>query len=193
MTIEKHVPVAAGLGGGSSDAAAALCLANETLPGPLPPSELVELARALGADVPFFLADGPQLGSGDGSELRPLRLPQGYTVLVVLPAGVTKNSTAEVYRSFDERRGERGFAQRKEALLDALEGVRRPSDLSLLPANDLAASPLSESLLELGAFRADVTGAGAAVYGLFEQRAGAEKAAEIIAGQGEIWLGEPAW
>ena len=56
--------VAAGLGGGSSDAATALRLANETLANPLPPDELHELAAKLGADVPFFLADGPQLGRG---------------------------------------------------------------------------------------------------------------------------------
>jgi 4-diphosphocytidyl-2-C-methyl-D-erythritol kinase len=193
VAIEKSVPLSAGLGGGSSDAAVALRLANETLPKPLPRSELLELAGTIGADVPFFLADGPQLGSGDGTELRPLPLPQDYVVLLLLPAGVRKSSTAEVYRSFDERRGERGFTKRKAALLAALEGVRRPSDLALLPASDLAASPLSERLLGLGAFRADVSGAGPAVYGLFEQQAGAESAAETMAGAGEVWLGKPAW
>ena len=57
--IWKHVPVAAGLGGGSSDAATALRLANETLAEPLPPERLHELAAGLGADVPFFLTVGP--------------------------------------------------------------------------------------------------------------------------------------
>lgn len=193
VSIEKSVPVAAGLGGGSSDAATALRLANETLAEPLPAARLTELARRLGADVPFFLAEGPQLGSGDGSELRALRLPQDYAVLLLLPAGETKSSTADVYREFDRRGGERGFAERRARLLAALENVRRPVDLALLPANDLVASPLSARIAELGAFRSDVSGAGPAVYGLFEQRAEAERAAEALSESGEIWISEPAW
>src|SRR5438034_873812 len=85
--IWKRIPVAAGLGGGSSDAATALRLANETLPEPLPPSKLQELAAKLGADVPFFLASGPQLGEGVGADLTPLDLPQDYWVVLLLPHG----------------------------------------------------------------------------------------------------------
>jgi len=193
VSIEKNVPVAAGLGGGSSDAATVLRLANETLAEPLSPARIAALARTLGADAPFFLSEGPQLGMWDGSELRPLELPQDFTVLLFLPAGVTKSSTAEVYRAFDRRGGEQGFPERRAALLAALEDVRRPSDLALLPANDLAASPTCARLAELGAFRSDVSGAGPAVYGLFERRAQAEIAAEAISGSGEIWITEPTW
>jgi len=193
VSIEKKVPVAAGLGGGSSDAASALRLANATLGNPLSSGELIELARPLGADIPFFLLEGPQLGAGDGSELRPLALPQDYSVLIVLLAGVVKSSTAEVYRAFDERRGERGFAERRANLLAAVESLQRPSDLSLLPLNDLADSPLSAQLLDLGAFRADVSGAGPAVYALFPLREKAEQAAGVMAALGEVWLTEPAW
>ena len=117
MEIEKAIPVAAGLGGGSSDAAAALSLANELLPEPLPVGELAAVAAGIGADVPFFLRDGPQLGRGDGSELTPLELPHGYHVVLVLPADEGKESTAAVYAGFDAhgaarlrraRRGTRG-------------------------------------------------------------------------------------
>jgi len=193
VSIEKKVPVAAGLGGGSSDAATTLRLANATLDTPYKSSELIALARPLGADIPFFCLDGPQLGQGDGSELRSILLPQDYFILVVLPAGVVKSSTADVYRAFDERSGEHGFTKRRIALLSALDSVNRPSDLALLPPNDLTVSPLSERLLELGAFRADVSGAGPALYGLFEKRAKAEGAAEEMATVGEVWLGEPSW
>src|SRR3954471_8458883 len=62
--LAKHIPVAAGLGGGSSDAATALRLANETLSELLPRDDLTEIAAGLGADVPFFLTSGPQLGQG---------------------------------------------------------------------------------------------------------------------------------
>jgi 4-diphosphocytidyl-2-C-methyl-D-erythritol kinase len=193
VSIEKKVPVAAGLGGGSSDAAAALRLANATLDESLAPGELIELVRPLGADIAFFCLDGPQLGQGDGSELRALSLPQEYSVLLALPSGAEKSSTGDIYRAFDERRGERGFAERRGALLDALDSVHRPADLALLPPNDLSASPLSTRLLELGAFRADVSGAGPALYGLFEQREKAEQAAQAMAGAAEVWLSEPSW
>ena len=69
--IEKRIPVAAGLGGGSSDAASALVLANSELPEALPAAELHRLAASIGADVPFFLHGGTQLASGDGTELDP--------------------------------------------------------------------------------------------------------------------------
>src|SRR2546423_11769599 len=94
IRIEKRIPVAAGLGGGSSDAATALRLANETLPEPLGLPRLQALAAELGADVPFFLASGAQLGEGDGTRLTPLDLPQDYWVVVVLPPDTQKQSTA---------------------------------------------------------------------------------------------------
>jgi len=190
IRIDKHIPVAAGLGGGSSDAATALRLANETLPKPLPASRLRTLAAGLGADVPFFLAQGPQLGNGDGSELAPLELPQDYWVVLLLPTGARKPSTAAVYEAFD---GAAGFEERQAALRAALAEARRPSDLAALPPNDLAASPLADELRELGAFRADVTGAGPVVYGLFVRRESAEVARRALALRGRTWLTVPTW
>jgi 4-diphosphocytidyl-2-C-methyl-D-erythritol kinase len=191
--IWKRIPVAAGLGGGSSDAATALRLANETLPQQLADEDLRSLARDLGADVPFFLAPGPQLGEDDGSELRPLDLPQDYWVVVVLPHGVGKQSTGAVYERFDARRAAEGFEERREQLRRRLEAVRRPRDLAGLPPNDLASSPLAEKLRDLGAFRADVSGAGPAVYGLFHHRPPAAAAARRLSPLGRTWIAVPAW
>src|SRR5439155_27109766 len=98
--IEKHVPVAAGLGGGSSDAATALRLANTTLEEPVPPDELRELAAELGADVPFFLEDGPQAGSGGGSLLVPTNMTQVFWVLLVLQYDLAMATTGTVYFAF---------------------------------------------------------------------------------------------
>ena len=192
-TIEKRVPVAAGLGGGSSDAATALRLANTTLAEPLSEAELHAVAAAVGADVPFFLVDGPQLGSGDGTTLRPLELPQDFWVLLVLPHDAHKSSTASVYAAFDERDGAEGWEERRSALLDALDGVRRPRDLAALPPNDLAASPVADELRALGAFRADVSGAGPTVYGLFHHRERARAAQRAAKRLGRSWLTVPAW
>jgi 4-diphosphocytidyl-2-C-methyl-D-erythritol kinase len=192
-TIQKRIPVAAGLGGGSSDAATALRLANELLDEPLPLERLHELAAGLGADVPYFLRDGPQLGTGDGTTLAPLDLPQDYWVLLVLPHGAQKTATADVYAAFAARGGGDGFADRRRALIDALEQTRRPRDLARLPPNDLASSPLADELRALGAFRADVTGAGPAVYGLFLHGAHARDAQRQLSSRGRMWLTAPAW
>ena len=192
-TITKRIPLAAGLGGGSSDAATALRLANETLTTPLPAGELRLLAATLGADVPFFLGDGPQLGRGDGSALEPLELPQDFWIVLALPNGVAKASTAAVYAAFDARSGADGWDERRMKLEAALAAVQRPRDLAALPPNDLASSPLAEALLHHGAFRADVSGAGPAVYGLFHHRRQAETARRELRQAGTTWLTVPVW
>ena len=188
----KRIPVAAGLGGGSSDAAAALALANRMLGAPLSGARLHELAATLGADVPFFLDDGPQLATGDGTSLEPVTLPRDYAVLLALPDAVTKTSTRDVYASFDARSGARGFDERLAALRAALAAVRSPADLAALPANDLASSPLAADVSALGALRADVSGAGPAVYGLFASAAEAEHAAAALGGVARVLVTRPA-
>ncbi|HEX6761642.1 MAG TPA: hypothetical protein VF094_02460 [Gaiellaceae bacterium] len=191
--IEKHVPVAAGLGGGSSDAAAALRLGNAQLERPLDDARLRELALRLGADVPFFLVEGPQLGSGVGATFEPLSLPQDFVVLLLLPDGARKTSTGAVYDAFDARGGGDGFAARAQTLRDTVARASEAADLSGLPPNDLASSPLTGTLLELGAFRADVSGAGPVVYALFEERSAADRARAASGHLGDCWVTEPAW
>jgi 4-diphosphocytidyl-2-C-methyl-D-erythritol kinase len=191
--IDKRIPVAAGLGGGSSDAATALRLANAQLDEPLELAALHEVAAQVGADVPFFLHDGPQLGTGDGTTLAALDLPQDFAVLLLLPNGVTKHSTADVYAAFDARDGHAEFEHRVEAMRTILAGVRRPRDLSTLPPNDLATSPHAAALVAAGAFRADVTGAGPVVYGLFTHVAAAHAAKRSLRALGRSWVTAPAW
>jgi 4-diphosphocytidyl-2-C-methyl-D-erythritol kinase len=170
-----------------------LRLANELRDEPHTGEQLESFARALGADVPYFLADGPQLGAGDGAELTPLELPQDYWVVLVVPRTAEKSSTAAVYSSFDARSGADGYDERRSSLLEALERVRRPRDLDVLPPNDLASSPLAAKLRGLGAFRADVTGAGPAVYGLFLHGNRARAAQRQMSTHGRTWLTAPAW
>jgi 4-diphosphocytidyl-2-C-methyl-D-erythritol kinase len=185
-TIEKRIPVAAGLGGGSSDAATTLALAGEVLPD----DRLHALASQLGSDVPFFLTSGPQLATGTGTELEPLSLPQDYWIVLVVPEGVVKPATAEVYSRFDR---DEGFEARRRELVGRVRKIRRPTDLDLLPPNDLASSPLAAKLRALGAFRADVSGAGPTVYGLFVNERAARAAAESVRTAGRVWMTAPAW
>lgn len=191
--IEKRIPVAAGLGGGSSDAAAALRLGNAQLGVPYDETELHRLAAGLGADVPFFLHDGPQLGTGDGTTLEPVALPHDYTVCLLLPDGATKSSTRDVYAAFDERGGAVGFSERVDELRAALAGVERAADLAALPPNDLATTSHAATFRAHGAFRSDVSGAGPVVYALFEHAAVAVRARDATAGLGATWIANPSW
>ena len=197
VRITKRIPVAAGLGGGSADAAAALALANQTLAPPLPREQVAALAAELGADVPFFLEPGPKLAEGIGERLSALELPQDFWIVIVLPRGVQKASTGEIYRRFDEGGGDSPFAERREALRAAVAGCRRPRDFTMFPPNDLGEaagrSHLLDVLLSAGAFRADVSGAGPALYGLFNHRRDAVAAARRCAHGARVWVTVPVW
>ena len=197
VELEKHIPVAAGLGGGSADAAAALVLANRALGAPLSTARLLELAAALGSDVPFFVGSGPKLVEGTGERLTPLPLPQDFWVLVALPAGITKRSTGAVYRRFDELGGGAGFSDRRTRLLERAASCVRAEQLASLPANDLGPAAgdngLPGLLVQAGAFRADVSGAGPAVYGLFRERQAAVDATPTLPRGTRTWVAAPVW
>ena len=177
MSIDKAIPVQAGLGGGSADAAAAL-LVLARLWGDVPLPVLRDVAAGIGADVPFFLAGGTALGLGRGEEIYPLvDLPVHWVVIVRPPYGV---STAEAYSWYDE---------------DRAAGIRESRELQILPVpwptraaqmiNDLEPpvvrrhseiAGLKSTLREMGAVAAAMSGSGSAVFGLFRGRTAAAKA-----------------
>jgi 4-diphosphocytidyl-2-C-methyl-D-erythritol kinase len=191
VLIEKRIPVAAGLGGGSSDAATALSLANALLERPLAPEELHEIAAQVGVDVPFFLGPATQLARGDGTVLEAVSLPTAYSIVLVVPTGDVKVSTAAVYAEFDARRADVGFDERVVALTSSLADVRSVRDLAAFPRNDLASSPFVAELEAAGAFRADVSGAGPAVYGLFEEHDAAVQAGAALSSIGRVLVARP--
>ena len=191
VRIDKQIPVAAGLGGGSSDAAAALRLANAELAEPRSDDDLRHVVGTIGADVPFFLCRGPQLATGDGTELRPLELPHDYVVLLFVPYGAAKVSTGAVYDAFDERVGPDGFETRADAVLHTVGRIASATDLAALPRSDLASSPLTGELERAGAFRADVSGAGPTVYGLYERSQDAARAAATFSARGQTFVTRP--
>jgi 4-diphosphocytidyl-2-C-methyl-D-erythritol kinase len=167
VTIEKHIPVSAGLGGGSADAAAVLRLAAAASQHRPPQDELADLAMSLGADVPSQLQPRTALVSGAGEIVEPL---PAHTVRGVLLAGRGALPTASVYARADELNLAR----------PTLEGV----DVGL-PHNDLqiAAVDLEPeagralSLLRAaGATEAQLSGSGPAAFGLFADPAAAAKA-----------------
>ena len=100
--IAKRIPVAAGLGGGSADAAAALRGLNRLWGLDLPPEELASVAAGLGSDVPFFLAGGIALATGRGDQLTPLREWLSYELLLVVPASSIPEKTPALYAALTD-------------------------------------------------------------------------------------------
>jgi len=122
VALAKRIPVAAGLGGGSSDAAAALRLANRAWRLDWPVEPLAELAAELGSDVPFFLSNGPAVCRGRGERVEPVRgLPALHFVIVKPPVDL---STSDVYRAHDARPESALGARRLDAPLAELASAR---------------------------------------------------------------------
>jgi 4-diphosphocytidyl-2-C-methyl-D-erythritol kinase len=179
IDIRKTIPIGAGLGGGSSDAGAVLRIMSSLarVPGD---EGLHALALSLGADVPFFLAPGPNRVRGIGEQLAPAPIPELNCVIVVPPFEVL---TARVYAALKQK---------------SWSGPAPDGDLASLAAgevsasifvNDLAAAAVGMHprigellglMLELGAKGAAMSGSGAAVFGLFGSAAEASKAASEV-------------
>jgi 4-diphosphocytidyl-2-C-methyl-D-erythritol kinase len=192
ISLTKRIPVAAGLGGGSTNAAGVLRLLNETFSHPLTPAELASLACSLGADVPFFLLDSPALATGIGEQLAPL-VSRAEFGLVLLNPGFAI-SAGWAYRHCRDR--ERPCPPAVDLTLDGL----RQGDLQQLAAGTYNALeyaalhkfPLLELmqrfLLEQGCLAAHVSGSGPTVYGLcpFGRQ-------EEIQAQARSCFGEAMW
>ena len=182
IRIHKKVPVGAGLAGGSADAAATLAALNELTGARLSTEELCELGAKVGADVPFCVLGGTAVGTGIGTILSPLPdMPACYVVLSKPPHGV---STAEAYRRIDALKP---LPQSRPA---AMEGAVCDGDLTaigreLFNVFEVAAAPsgVAEIRAVMRAHRAlgsRMTGSGSAVFGLFDDKADAERCASAL-------------
>lgn len=186
ISLEKKIPLAAGLGGGSSDAAGAVLALNELYGQPLNEDSLYRLAAGLGADVPFFLGAGPAVGRGIGADLSPLDLPPYWYVL--LNPGLPL-STRWVYENLDLSY----LAQAGAPLREAWDG-KRPADwvVNDLETVTLKRYPELRELLNLlsraGARVQGMSGSGPTLFGLFEDQETARKAAGLIRREFRGWL-----
>jgi 4-diphosphocytidyl-2-C-methyl-D-erythritol kinase len=191
--LKKRIPHGAGLGGGSSDAAALLRYCNDRAgAAALSEPELAELALGLGADVPFFLLDGPAMASGKGEQLVPQQPGlEGFFVVVVCPR--LRIATAWAYAALD---ASRTFPSKPgtELLTSVFEGNRKAFCVTGRPLqNDFepvvfATHPeigrVKERLLAVGAAGALLSGSGSAVFGLFRERQTAVLALAEFSGNG---------
>ncbi|HKW02024.1 MAG TPA: 4-(cytidine 5'-diphospho)-2-C-methyl-D-erythritol kinase [Vicinamibacterales bacterium] len=171
VKLVKQIPMAAGLGGGSADAAAALIALNVVWDGHRSRRDLARIGGTLGADVPFFLQGGTALGAGRGDEIYPVDDAARMGVVIIKPSfGV---ATADAYRWLDEDRAagvdapaasrdvEVGWASGPIALVNDLQGpvARRHAPVA----------EIVDALTKAGALGAAMTGSGSAVFGLFPE------------------------
>jgi 4-diphosphocytidyl-2-C-methyl-D-erythritol kinase len=190
VDVRKRIPVAAGMGGGSADAAAVLRGANRLIGSPLDDDRLREVGARIGADVPSQIAPRHALVTGAGEHVEPVDLPPFALVLIPQVEGL---STADVYREADRIRstraeldpdGLRGLARAAAsdyvdpragvtALAHALQNDLEPAALSLRPELQTELDALTAA----GALAARITGSGPTAFGLFATREAAEQAA----------------
>jgi len=181
ITIEKNIPVAAGLGGGSSNAASVLKGLNRHYGFPFTRSQLISMGLRLGADVPFFLFEKPALASGIGDKLVAYPNLPSYYVLLINPG--FRVSTAEVFQNLNLR-----LTKCKKKIKES--SFRKTGyDASRHLCNDLEAVTASrypvilsikKQLLEHGALGALMSGSGPTVFGLFSEQDKAAAAMQIF-------------
>ena len=185
IRLTKCIPFGAGLGGGSSDAAATLHALNTLNGAPLDADAILLLAARLGSDVPFFAVRTPcALGYGRGDRIVPLHAPAVRDVLLAAPrAGMP---TAAAYASLAASRGERAIGAARLDLAGPLDWPR----LAELARNDFTDSvahalpltaELTHELAEQGARIAMLTGSGSAVFGIFDDEAAIDRAHDDLA------------
>lgn len=190
--LDKVMPLGAGFGGGSADAAATLRLLNRLWELRLPPTELERIGAKLGADVPFLVRGGTAFAEGIGEKLsfiEPLDLPAGEVLLIATPhdAVPTKDAYAGVPKSGPDRweayksawacgtEAERSFGY---SLLDS-GSFFNAFEVSVFPKHPLV-SAMKDKILDLGARVALMSGSGASVFGIFADKAAAEAAAVAL-------------
>jgi len=187
VRLTKRIPLQAGLGGGSADAAATLLGLVKLWRLPIKASQLVDVAATLGSDVPFFLSGGTALGLGRGDEVYPLAdLPRHWIVLLVPGFGV---SSADAYRWYDAERDLGGGASRRDPQYVPGPWPSRAAQM----VNDLEApiarhhpeiEQMRAALRRSGALAAAMTGSGSTVFGLFQRRQDATSAVAHLSGGG---------
>jgi 4-diphosphocytidyl-2-C-methyl-D-erythritol kinase len=181
IRIEKKIPVGAGLGGGSSDAAAVLTALNNTFGCPLSEANLMAIGAGLGADVPFFIRGVPAIASGIGDQLTHYDKLSKWTVLLVYPN--VNVSTAWVYKNLNLRltKGEKKLSKFHfdGRVFDPIRDLVNDLEPVTVGQNPVIGE-IKRQLLSSGAIGALMSGSGSTVFGLFKNAQQAEKACSAL-------------
>ncbi|MBI2139173.1 4-(cytidine 5'-diphospho)-2-C-methyl-D-erythritol kinase, partial [Candidatus Woesearchaeota archaeon] len=176
---EKNIPIEAGLGGGSSDAAAVLRGLNNLWNLNLPEKSLLKLASLLGSDVPFFIKGGACAVSGKGEELRTIDCPK-LNFIVIYP-GFTIN-TGDAYALLDEKSWEKTQATKKVLGSWGIGGFSNDFEQVIL-AKFPELLQIKNGLLAAGAENALLTGSGSSMFGVFSTVRQRDSAFETLKGK----------
>jgi len=183
IVLEKHIPVCAGLGGGSSDAAAVLRFLNSELGYPLSDDELLSLGLSLGADVPFCIMGKTALAEGIGEKLTKLGgIVPKWLALIKPDINI---STGEAYRKIDScSYPHPDVAACAESILRGdMESLYKNAGNSFEYATDEASvKAIKEHMYSMGASFSMMSGSGPTVYGIFDSESEARKAYESYKG-----------
>jgi 4-diphosphocytidyl-2-C-methyl-D-erythritol kinase len=191
IRLDKETPLAAGLGGGSSDAAAALIGLNRLWSLGLSVADLAELGGLLGSDVPFFLGAPCAVVSGRGEKTEPLRLSREYALLLAKPDFGVSSAWAYGQAGVSGTSGELTKKRNNIKLFCLALEAGDFSILSSLQGNDLeppvikrypVVAALKQGMLQRGALFASMSGSGPTVFGVFRDRAAAAAARDAIVG-----------
>lgn len=193
LTLVKHLPIAAGIGGGSADGAATLRVLNTMWNGPKDPAHLFMLAEKLGGDVPACLASQPVLMRGEGERLAPVALPAPIPAILV-NSGIAC-PTGPIFQAFDHAGGGADFAEEtppRFTNLDALYSWLAATYNDLEPAALVRHPQIGTTLAALtnldGVRLARMSGSGATCFALFDTPDAAQAgAARIKATQPDWW------
>lgn len=196
LILRKRIPWGAGLGGGSSDAAAALRAVAQLAGKRLPFERLLKLGAALGADVPFFLLGGTALGLGRGTEV--YALPDFTRRQVVLAFPGVRINTATAYADLDRRDASLTGPSETDKIFSfcasvwGTQGSRLKNDFEtvVFSANPQVAR-LKRLFTRAGASPALLSGSGSAVYGLFDSRSQADRAGRSVKArhpESSVWV-----
>ena len=190
IEIKKRIPLGAGLGGGSSNAATALKAMSQLLKIDFPKKELMRMGLEIGADVPFFFLEGAAIASGIGEHLKKIELPGLWYVLIYPNFEV---STRWAYRNFILTKRQFHFNLRK--LLRTPKGILRLlwNDLEGVVSKEYPQIGVMKKMLySAGALGASMTGSGPTVFGVFSEEGGAseayKKVKKMVRGKGWIVL-----
>nr|WP_320011805.1 4-(cytidine 5'-diphospho)-2-C-methyl-D-erythritol kinase [uncultured Desulfobulbus sp.] len=197
LTLVKNIPIAAGLGGGSSDAAATLLGLNDMLKAGCPEEELLRLGLLLGADVPFFIQQAQAVrAKGVGEEMVPVASLHDCWILLVNPGFSV--STRWVYQNFALTENDESVTLQNSR--NAVGG-KYDTDLSLLLVNDLERVTLKKypelerikhEMLALGADGSLMSGSGPTLFGIFKDQQRAQGALSLFQEQfSQVFLVEP--
>ncbi len=192
VRIQKRIPLSSGLGGGSSNAAFTMRGLNQLFDAGLSRKKLVEMAKQIGSDVPFFMYSGKAVATGRGEKIREVKLPSGYWIVLIKPN--LSISTRWVYKNFKinltRKRKSIKIYKDKKSFFDSIIGWENELEKASASKYPLL-KELREKLKNIGAIKTSMSGSGPTVYGIFLKKPSYKEVKSLKRKEWQIWVTRP--